>query len=315
MLRKKGKVHRQKRKKGFKFLKPLIFLVFLLSLFIYTYNFSVVAQETELKEVTKTDNKELSDLEEKIFHQNFNTEQADSRLSRLENFLFGKAFEKEVYETRINKITAALKTPEKEKPAIEEIKPESIETPSTPQAITNKEGIIGAINQIEMKMFNMTYNDYPFPARISSLEDRLLSKSEISINRSKPLLERVTILVSKAGILQDSTTMTQTPTSIQKPTANNGPKSYSIDPKTGLLINEQTGETVKDSDGNPISVMLPQPLPQQNYGGYLPQQNPLLQNSPYGNQFQQNPGGIPSPYDFLFNQQNNLDPGGSDPGY
>ncbi len=309
----------QRKRKGFNFLKPLFFIIFLLSIFCSGYIYTSTranTEETNLKEVTNTDNKELNDLEEKIFHQNFKTEQTESRLSRLENFLFGKSYEKEIYENRIKKISTALKTPEVEKPAptasTEGIKPESLVSP--PQDATNKEGIIGAINQIEMKMFNMTYNDYPFPARISALEDRLLSKNELAKNRTKPLLERVTILVNKAGILNQPAPPQPSAPNPQSPTqSNNTPKSYSVNPNTGLLINEQTGETVRDPDGNPISVMLPQALPQQNYG-YIPQQNPLYQN-PYGNQFQQNPGGIPSPYDFLFNQQNNLDPGGSDPGY
>ena len=253
------------------------------------------------------DNKELNSLEEKVFHQTYSTESKEERISRLESFLFGKQNLKENIENRLKKITTALKAPDIEQPII---KSETLDTIPPPQEPPNKEGIIGAINQIETKMFNMTYNDYPFQARINALEDRLLSKQEIAKDRMKPLLERVTILVKKAGINQDLTTS-------HEPQAISSPRSYSINPNTGFLINDQTGEIVKDNNGQPISVMIPQPipqqiLPQQNYG-YRPQQNPL-QNNSYGNQFLPNQGGIPSPYDFLFNQQNNLDPG-SDPGY
>lgn len=263
------------------------------------------------------DNKELNNLEEKIFRQNYSSESKEARVERLENFLFGKPTSKETIENRIKKITTALKAPETEQLVGKEIKSETLDKIPLPQVSANNEGIIGAINQIEIKMFNMTFNEYPFVARINALEDRLLSKQEIATDRIKPLLERVTILVKKAGITQNSGTGIQDPANSQKPTANSGPRSYSIDPNTGLLINDQTGETVKDNTGQPISVMLPPAIPQQilpqpNYRYQPQQQNPLYQNSPYGNQFLPNQGGIPSPYDFLFNQQNNLDPGGSD---
>jgi len=303
----------QRKRKGFSFLKLFFFFIFFLSIYLSScfYTNNANAQESNLKQNQDQSNKELDSLEERVFHQSYSTESKEARVSRLESFLFGKQDPKESIENRLKKITTALKVPEVEQPDVkaglkpastEEIKAEGLGIPP-PQESVDKEGIIGAINQIEIKMFNMTFNDYPFVARINALEDRLLQKNELAKNRVKPLLERVTILVDKAGI------------PVQKDNKARTPRSYSIDPKTGLLINDQTGEIVKDSNGQPIAVMLPQPLPQQNYG-YRPsqQQNPLYQNNPYGNQFQQNPGGIPSPYDFLFNQQNNADTG-SDPGY
>lgn len=272
---------------------------------------------TQITFAQEPDNKELNNLEEKIFRQNYSSESKEARAERLENFLFGKPTSKETIENRIKKITTALKAPETEQLVEKEIKSETLDKIPLLQVPANNEGIIGAISQIEIKMFNMTFNEYPFVARINALEDRLLSKQEIATDRIKPLLERVTILVKKAGITQNSGTGIQDPANSQKPTANSGPRSYSIDPNTGLLINDQTGETVKDNTGQPISVMLPQAIPQQilpqlNYRYQPQQQNPLYQNSSYGNQFLPNRGGIPSPYDFLFNQQNNLDPGGSD---
>ena len=278
----------QRKRKGFSFFLILIFF------------------STQVTYAQEFDNKELTNLEEKVFHQSYSTESKEERISRLENFLFGKPALKESIENRLKKITTALKAPEIEQPII---KSETLDKipPSQP---TNNEGIIGAISQIEMKMFNMTFNEYPFIARINALEDRLLSKQEITKDRMKPLLERVTILVSKAGLQ-----VPQNNIPVNNAPKAEAPRTYSIDQNTGLLINDQTGEPVKDSNGQPISVMLPRPipqiLPQQNYG-YQPPQNPL-QNNPYGNQFLKNQGGIPSPYDFLFNQQNNLDPG--DAGY
>ncbi len=323
MLRKKEKVQTQRKRKGFNFLKLLFFFTFFsiicLSSSLYTHNAS--AQESNLKQNQAPDNKELGNLEEKVFHQSFSSESKESRVSRLENFLFGNQNPKESIENRIKKITTALKTPEIEQPVIKPepinaIKPETIDKTPPPQESTNNEGIIGAINQIEIKMFNMTFNEYPFQSRISSLEDRLLSKKEISTTRAKPLLERVTILINKAGlqINQNNVPINNAPQGEAQNQKIAAPRSYSINPNTGLLINDKTGETVKDNNGQPISVMLPQYLPQQNYGYQPLPQNPLYQNNPYGNQFNQNPG-IPSPYDFLFNRQNNGDPGESDPGY
>ena len=324
MLRKKEKVQTQRKRKGFKSLKFIFFFVFCLNLLstgiFYTYKTTANAQDS----VTK----ELDSLEEKVFHQSYKSESKEDRVFRLENFLFGGSSSKYPIEDRLKRITTALKTPETEQAVIkpnlqqEELKSESLDKTPLVQEPTNKEGIIGAINQIEMKLFNMTFNDYPFPARINALEDRLLQKKEIAASRTKPLLERVTILVSKAGLPVQKDNMFNLPvnetTNKNAIPQNNTRKSYSIDPNTGLLRNDQTGETVKDPDGNPISVMVPQAqqiLPQQNYGYQPTQQNPLYQNNPYGNQFQQNQGGIPSPYDFLFNQQNNVDPAGSDPDY
>ena len=334
MLRKKEKVQMQGKRKGFSLVKLLFSLILFsnINLSSYFYTHIASAQEINVKQGQDPENKELTVLEEKVFHQNYITESKEARISRLESFLFGKQSQKESSENRIKKITSALKTPEPEEPTVREdlkpipeIKSESLNKLSPPQEPIDKEGVIGAINQIEIKMFNMTFNDYPFQARINALEDRILSKREITNNRLKPLLERVTILVDKADIPVQKDTKLNLPaaeninpqnSTFRTPPSASNPKSYSIDLNSGFLIDDKTGQIVKDSDGNPISIMLPQPQqlqPNQNYG-YMPPQNPL-QNNPYGNNIQQNPGGIPSPYDFLFNQQNNLDPGGSDPGY
>ena len=304
----------QRKRKGFNFLKFLFFFIFFSNIYLSAplYTYSAYAQENNLKQNQDPDSKELNDLEEKVFHQSYSTESKEERISRLESLLFGKSSPKETIENRIKKITTALKVP-----AVVEAGLKPASTTPSPQEPIDKEGIIGAINQIEVKMFNMTFNEYPFPVRINALEDKLLSKSEIEKNRTKPLLERVTILVDKAGIpVQKGNKLNLNSQALNQ--KNETPRSYSINPNTGLLINDQTGEVVKDNNGQPISVMIPQPLPQQafpqqNYGYRPQQQNPLYQNNSYGNQFQQNPG-IPSPYDFLFNQQNNAGTG-NDPGY
>ncbi len=334
MLRRKEKAQTQRKRKGFNNLSLSVFLIAFLSLPILNiYYYQIVeAQEPDLKQEQVLSNKKLDDIEERIFHQNYKKESEEVRLSRLEKFFFGSENLKESIERRIEKISTALNIPKEEEPeikseSISEIKPEIVnDTPPKEQA--EKEGIIGAINQIETKMFNMTFNDYPFQARINALEERLLSRKEVLENKAKPLLERVTILVSKTGLpvqkddkinlptIENQNTNTQA----AKP-QNNVPKSYSINPNTGLLIDEK-GETVKDPEGNPISVMIPQPLiqqqvpqqnygfmpPQQNYGYQAPQQNPSNQNNPYGQQ-NQFPGQIP--YDLFFNQGG----GATDPEY
>ena len=288
MLRKKEKAHKLRKRKGFNFLQDLFLLIVL---FLIVFLFEVVplfAQEKQTQEQA------LDNIEEKIFHQKFNSELKEERVTRLEDFVFGRKFSNENIESRMRKLTNALQV---------QIKPHDVK-PLLPE----NDGVIGAISQIEIKMFNKTFNDFPFQARISALEDRLLSKAEIIQSRKKPLLERVTILVDKSGLLKN--TVSEQP-SIQNKHAvpsNRYPKNYAVDPNKGLLIDEQTGEVAKDVDGNPISVMLPQP----NYN-YQPSQNPYPNPQPYGNQLPQNPLGGQSPYDFLFNQGNIY--GGSDPGY
>lgn len=335
MLRRKEKAQTQRKRKGSNNLSLSIFLIAFLSISILNIysDQTVKAQEPSLKQEQVLSNKKLDDIEERVFHQNYKKESEEVRLSRLEKFLFGSENLREPVERRIEKVSTALNIPKEEEPEIQsepisEIKPETVHNTPPPKEQTEKEGIIGAINQIETKMFSMTFNDYPFQARINALEERLLSRKEVLENRSKPLLERVTILVNKTGlpvqkddkinlpIIENQNTNTQA----AKP-QNNAPKSYSINPNTGLLIDER-GEAVKDSEGNPISVMIPQPfiqqqIPQQNYGfmppqqnfGYqAPQQNPLNPNNPYGQQ-NQFPGQIP--YDLFFNQAGEA----TDPGY
>ena len=191
-------------------------------------------------------------------------------------------------------------------------------------------GVVGAVNQIEEIVFNMVFNNVAFPARVANLEDKLLSKSEVYKSRKKPLMERVQKLVQKSGLQQNykpsPIQLHQAPQQQQGPNTYgqrqnypNKPQSYTIDPNTGYLINEQTNEIVRDNFGNPISVKMPQvnlnqPIPQQNYyNNQIPLNNRAPQypqqgyqnNAPYG--LPTNPG-FPQtqiPYDLLFNQEEN----------
>lgn len=305
MLRRKEKELRQGKSEDFKFLLYLISLIIFLILNIHFNRLS--AQDFQ---VLKGSN--LDSIEEKIFHEKFSKASQEERISRLEDFVFGKKYTGEDYEKRIKRIVDALHTPiqeEKAKPkpqSQEAIKPEHIEEPKIIYDESVNTGVIGAISQIENKVFNKTFNDIPFSERIAALEEKLLSRSEIVKNKKKPLLERVTVLVHKAGLITNQENL--------KPQNKNTftPQSYTIDPKTGLLINEKTGEIVKDNLGNPISVMLPQalPLPQSQF-------NPLLPNNlPYGNPSLQAPSlNQQLLLQQLLQQQENNNDDGADLGY
>ena len=299
MLRKKEKEHKQEKNEEinfFSFNLTIIFLSLLILSLANSISFYTLANIEETQTTQKTD---LDNIEEKVFHQSFNKESQEERAGRLEKFLFGITHANLSLEERLNKITNAIQT---------NIKKE------TPQVLYDESfntGVIGTISQIEIKIFNRIFNDLPFQTRVSSLEDRLLSRQEIIRARKKPLLERVSILVSKAEI------NTNPQPQIQKNNRSLTNYSYTIDPRTNFLISEQTGEVVKDGFGNPIKVMLPQTLPQlplQNNYGLLPLQNQLNPYLPYQNLPNQQPG-IPGqipPLDLFFDQGSGY---GNDPGY
>ena len=332
MLRRKEKVHKPGKSEGFSLIVFSLVLVLSCS--------HSPAQSEVVKPVQDTEVISIGELEEKVLHQKFDFDSKDTRLSRLEDFVFGKKYSEDTTLERIKKLSEALKANQEEKttptpgssPAIT---PESL---NNTQEVLNDEprivydesfnvGILGTVSQLEKKVFNMTFINVSFPTRVAALENRLLTKYEIVKNKKKPLLDRITILMQKVGMPQNRPEPLQFPPpanfykqpSQNNPTHNSGPQSYTIDPNTGLLINEQTMETVQDSFGNPIKVTLPKPNQNLNPNSNAPygfpyQQNPLNQNSlPYGNPYQQNQyGGFPT--DLLFNQQD-LTGGGSDPGY
>ena len=327
MLRKKEKEHRQEKNEGFNLHTDKLLVLFFLLLSIYLLETSgefVIAQD-----------KDLGTIEEKIFHQKFEKEPKEERVSRLEDFLFGTKHSGENLESRTTKIFAAIEPPAKEPKSIKveqilpKIEPERIETDKQGSGEPNivydeafNTGVVGAISQIESKVFNKTFNNLSFPIRVVNLEEKLLSRPEIIKNRKKPLIERVTILVQKAGlpVQKENPPVIYPP---QKSLQNNyqykpQAQSYTVDPNTGLLINEQTGQPVKDNYGNPITVRLPQPLPQpqgvipQDPYGFLPQQNQLNQYG-FPNQLPTQralPGQLPLD---LFNQLNSGQ--GSEPEY
>lgn len=256
MLRKKEKELRLEKKED-----NLIF-VYIITFFIALLcigSLVVYAQE------------DLSSIEEKIFHEKHTNETNEKRLSRLEEFIFGRKYENEVFEIRLNRILKALQL-QKEEGKVETITTlkklpeETIE--SKPKVIYDESfntGVVGAINQIELKIFNKTFNHIPFPTRVLALENQLLTKPEISKVRKKPLLERVSILVNRAGVIltQEVQEQGQHYQPLQVPQKLPS-QSYTLDTRTNFLINEETGEIIKDNFGRPIRVKIPPEFQRQN---------------------------------------------------
>ena len=201
MLRKNEKEHKQERKKGFKlFFTRVFFSVLLFSPVVFTPS-KISKNITFAKEeqIEQNTNPDLESLEEKVFHQKYTKDSSEERISRLEEFLFGNKNTSEGFESRINKIKKALKLSQ---PQLKITESEKIETPEIkePKVIYEDLGIVGIISQIENEVFNMTFNEQPFPRRVIALEEKILTRGEIAINRKKPLLERVSYLVQKSGL-------------------------------------------------------------------------------------------------------------------
>lgn len=306
MLRKNEKAHKLEKNEGFSFLLYKVFFPVFILLFIFVLQNLLEINCFSIAQVTQT-NTDLGSIEEKIFHHKFETDSYEDRLSRLEVLIFGNKNLADSADQRTTKIINAFKikdgTPSQKPQETIINEPVKLEKPTIVYEESNNEGVVGAIGQIETKLFNKTFNDLPFITRIENLEEKLLTKSEISNIRKKPIIERISILVKKVPVNQEK--------------ENAMFQSYSFDPRTGYLINEQTGEILKDNYGNQVVVM----LPQSNFLPLLPQQrNPYLQGQygqgQYGNnqlQLQQQlgiPGQLP-PLD-IFNQ--GLDIGG-DSGY
>ncbi len=372
MLRKKEKEHKQEKSKDNIQKLYIIAILFILTIQIFNlfyYSYKCFAAETNTqaqaspsKEVSKIiEQSELDSIEEKVFHEKYLSDPKETRVSRLEEFVFGKKQSAETVEERIKKINNAINPKEQKEEQKVETKEQNIKESLTTTSDENKQeykviydesfnvGVVGAINQIENKVFSMSFNNLPFPTRVAKLEETLLSTSEILKNRKKPLMERVNKLVQKAGLMPDYQVppiqlpkQSQTPYNYAPPqNYQNQPQSYSIDPNTGYLINDQTKEIVKDNFGNPISVtvpkqnlnqqgtlpnyynnqnLIPPQYPQQGYPGNTPYNNqnfipPQYPQQGYPNN---NPNlpihpGLPQtqiPFDLLFDQENqNNDPG------
>ena len=302
MLKRKEKELKLGRNEGSNVFPYTIFFVILVILYFCFLGYPIQDTFSGFAQENQTANTlDLDDLEEKIFHQKFNTEPKEQRLSRLEEFLFGIASKNESNEARINKITNAFKVEEGNKKQ-EAIKGEAVKPSATPlkkeeeSKIVYDEsfnvGIVGAIGKIEMKLFNKIFNDLPFDQRVAILEENLLTKSEITKMRDKPLMERVTLLVKKTDVTVNNNEGAENKK--DKSTI----KTYIVDPKTSFLIDPNTNEIAKDTFGNRIHVIIPQQPTLQPFGNYQPGVNPYLQNQ--HNQLPLLPGQLP-PLD-LFNQ-------------
>jgi hypothetical protein len=326
VLRKKEKVHKPKRR------KDKYFLVFLLALSIS----NALAQSP-----SPNGEGDLSSIEDKIFHQQYANEKKEDRVSRIEEFLFGVKSNKP-YDERLNKIVKSLKVNEiprpDDSPAFGEARSQSerhlLSPPTRPEVrqgqpvvpAKSSAGVLGTISDIEKKVLGKTYNDLSFQSRVEQLEEKMLSGDESANAINKPLLERVTVLVKRAGVnnqpIEDYKTIRPNINSNSRP-SNMATQSYRIDPNTGQIINELSGEVVKDISGNPIQVKIPTQLPsnllpfQNDNYPFLQQQQNRNQNA-FPNQLQNNNsyglgGAGQSPLDLLYNQ-NNLDTG-EDPNY
>lgn len=353
MLKRNEKEYKPDEKRGFSLLLFFLSIILIIST-VFSGNNTHAQESTSqvenlAKDIEITKNKssspELDELEDKILYQKYIKDSIEERLSRLEELIFGRAFSNQTTENRLSKLLTAIPR-EKSIEKTEEIKPEKLiekteilpdEKENTKKVIYDEgfnQGILGAISQVETKVFNMTYNEVPFEKRVEKLEETILSKGELNQVRKTSLIERVSILLKRAGIQPSNQSISLPTRLVPNPSINqnnnfprqnsyNAPQAYSVDPNTGFLINQATGEIAKDAYGNPIQIRVPQqPFPQQqlpqfippqqNYGYQFPrQQNQFPNTVPFGNPLQQGifPGGQ-FPYDQLFNP-NNLDIGGS----
>ncbi len=323
MLRRKEKKLKQERKEGKVSLISVLFFIFL----FFQLNFIslVLAEEAN---VASSDffSTSLDEVEEKVFFQKYSSDKKEDRLSRIEEFLFGTADNKKTNEERLNKITSSLTKKNTNKPIPQE-NSEIVKPPEKPQVTYDKDssrGVIDTISQIEKKLFYKTFDELPFQSRVEQLESKVLTQSELNISKRKSLLERVTILVQRTGNSKNNPQNQEVIKPVQRQPQyqkNQGQQNYRIDPNTGEIVNEITGEVVKDSYGNSIMVKIPtqlpfqQPFPQDDsyfpqaqgqYGNNFPNQGNPLQQNPYQQQFI--PGGGQFPYNLLTNP-NNFDPG------
>ena len=260
MSRKKEKVLRHEKNEDFKKqLGRLLLIVFLL-LNLYILNTEKVYASFSQESTDQSG--DISEIEEKIFHEKYEKELLESRLTRLEEFIFKTTSKNESYEQRIKKIKDAFTSKENADKLPEQIKNQALDKTSIEN--TEKEepiviydessntGVIGRVRQIENKVFNMTFDNLPFQSRVSNLEDSILQTNEAEKLRKKSLMERVTYLLEKTGL------QTHEQNNIKKDSQSPPQiKTYSIDPSTGFLINEANGETVKDNYGNQIKVNVP----------------------------------------------------------
>ena len=260
MSRKKEKVLKHEKNADFKErLGRLLLIVFLL---LNLYILNTEKAYASFSQESTDQSGDISEIEEKIFHEKYEKELLESRLTRLEEFIFKTTSKNESYEQRIKKIKDAFTSKENTNKLPEQIKNQTLDKTSIentekeePIVIYDKSsntGVIGAVNQIENKVFNMTFDNLPFQSRVSNLEDSILQTNEAEKLRKKSLMERVTYLLEKTGL------QTHEQNNLKKD-SQSPPRirTYSIDPSTGFLINEANSEIVKDNYGNQIKVTIP----------------------------------------------------------
>lgn len=301
MLRKKEKAHKQKRKEDKSTSFRLFFLFFTVLIFSCFCNLNNVSAEEVSPPSADVFSTSLDEIEEKVFHIKYSSDKKEDRLSRLEDFIFGTKNESKTPEERLKKISSSIET--KPQPIVkkEAITPPPIEQPQIPQVKeepkvvyddNSKNGVFGTITDLEKKIFNKTFEDMPFQKRVEQLEAKMLSRGELNKVKDQPLLERVTNLVQKGNpkpiqesfqVIKPKNTLSQTNRQL------NGQRNYRIDPNTGQIINELTGDIVTDSDGNPITVRVPTQIPQQQQQQYFPDQDDGYPVPGFGGQ-QQFPG-------------------------
>jgi len=308
VLRKKEKVLKQNASADKSFaitIVLLLCLIFQLPSFCQSANINSNQIET------------INQIEEKVFFHKYPDDSKEARLLRIEKFIFKKKYEKETLDVRLNRLMKALKIDIRDEkssfiPQNNLLETEELKTQDQPidlpeQNNTGQEeeasegGIVGAINTIEKQVFGTIFSDKPFQARIEALEDKMLSTFEKLKTRRQPLLDRVNYLVQKAGLTQFlQQPQISYPTSNQdtsqpfygtpgeqqlnnpqyqaQPNLPQGQQTFSIDPSTGFLINQQTGEIVRDNFGSPVIVG----GRQNNFLGDQYQEQPQYGNQYYG---------------------------------
>lgn len=283
----------KKEKEEVKFFSYSLLFSFILIFFIsstitYKANTEVLEPKQE-NTITDPSLEKINKIEEIVFHQSYPKEKTENRLLKLENFILGSENPNLTIEERIKKISTALKIEDKkensEVPEIKTVEQKeneiSTEQKSKPETDENV-GIFGTISKIEKQVYGSEFNQFPFEKRVELLEEKLLTSSERYKSKNKSLLERASYLVTKSMIEIPQEEPNNLNNQIQ---ANNqtNKKRYIID-QSGFLINEDTGEFLRDNQGNPLSVNRPF-LPQYNFNnqyGVNPYNN-------YGNQIPNNP--------------------------
>lgn len=266
-LKEKEKVHKLARKKESLVVSFLPLLFIMCSVIIFPYASYGNAENKDLDTV--------KEIELKIFKQDFSSLPITERISMIEEFTFGNSTEKTDLTKRIDKIFKAYnykKVVDNSEISFPEVKTVEPSQKKIEYVQKYDNSIIGSISQLEEKVFQKTYPEMPFPQRIETLENKILTRTEKAKNKDKTILERVTFLLNKAKINTNNNSQTAT----QEQTNSD---SYTVDKKTGFLINKRTNEYLLDNTGNPVSINRQNQNTglEQFLGGELDPSNPITQ--------------------------------------